>query len=306
MTALIDPRPLARTGLEVSPITLGASSLGNPERSPADPLELAEAMLASPFAVVDTSNNYADGASESALGAALRARGGVAEGHAVVTKADVGADGRFDRDRVWRSFEESTAKLGVERLPLLHLHDPWAVTFEEATAPGGAVQGMIELREQGLVGAIGIAVGELSLETAYVRTGAFDAVLTHNRCTLVDRSAEALIAEAGERGMGVFNAAPFGGGLLAGTGTSYAYREAPAELLAWVSRLRELCAEWALPLAAVALHFSLRHPGVHSTVVGVGRVERIDELVALYRTAVPEDFWPELAALGTPPSTIDD
>ncbi|GAA4775244.1 aldo/keto reductase [Microbacterium gilvum] len=306
MTAPIDPRPLARTGLEVSPITLGASSLGNPERSPADPLELAEAMLASPFAVVDTSNNYADGASESALGAALRARGGVTAGHAVVTKADVGADGRFDRDRVWRSFEESTAKLGLERLPLLHLHDPWAVTFEEATAPGGAVQGMIELREQGLVGAIGIAVGELSLETAYVRTGAFDAVLTHNRCTLVDRSAEALIAEAGERGMGVFNAAPFGGGLLAGTGTSYAYREAPAELLAWVSRLRELCAEWALPLAAVALHFSLRHPGVHSTVVGVGRVERIDELVALYRTAVPEDFWPELAALGTPPSTIDD
>lgn len=306
MTAPIDPRPLARTGLEVSPITLGASSLGNPERSPADPLELAEAMLASPFAVVDTSNNYADGASESALGAALRARGGVAEGHAVVTKADVGADGRFDRDRVWRSFEESTAKLGLERLPLLHLHDPWAVTFEEATAAGGALQGMIELREQGLVGAIGIAVGELGLETAYVRTGAFDAVLTHNRCTLVDRSAEALIAEAGERGMGVFNAAPFGGGLLAGTGTSYAYREAPAELLAWVSRLRELCAEWALPLAAVALHFSLRHPGVHSTVVGVGRVERIDELVALYRTAVPEDFWPELAALGTPPSTIDD
>lgn len=297
-------RPLGRTDLLVGPVTLGAASLG--KRDGVDPLAMAEAMLASPFAVVDTSNNYAGGESERVLGRALAARGGLTAGHSIVTKADVGLDGRFDRDRVWRSFEESTQKLGLERLPLLHLHDPWVISVEEAFAPGGAVQGMTELREQGLVGAIGIAVGELSLERAYVGSGVFDAVLTHNRYTLVDRSAADLIAVAAERGMGVFNAAPFGSGILAGTGTRYAYAEAPAELQGWIARLRGLCAEWDLPVAAVALHFSLRHPDVHSTVVGVGRPERIPQLVELHSTAVPDDFWPELDRLGTPPSPITD
>ncbi|WP_324012626.1 aldo/keto reductase [Microbacterium sp. JZ37] len=306
MSSLLDPRPLGATPLVVSPVTLGASSLGDPQRSASDPLEVAEAMLSSRFAVVDTSNNYAGGESERVLGRALDARGGLADGHSIVTKVDVGKDGRFDRDRVWRSFEESVEKLGLERFPLVHLHDPWAVTVEEALAPGGAVQGMIELREQGRAGAIGIAVGEISLEKAYVGTGIFDAVLTHNRMTIVDRSAEELIAEANERGMGVFNAAPFGGGLLAGTSTSYAYREAPADLLAWLARVRELCAEWKLSVPAAALHFSLRHPGVHSTVVGVGRPERIAELEELCATHVPDEFWPELEKLGTPPSTVED
>lgn len=304
--SVLDPRPLGSTPLVVSPITLGASSLGNPERSPADPVALAEEMLDAPFAVVDTSNNYAGGASETALGRALEARGGLTDGHSIVTKVDVGPDGRFDRDRVWRSYEESVERLGIERFPLVHLHDPWATTVEEASAPGGAIQGMVELREQGLVGSIGIAVGEISLETAYVRTGVFDALLTHNRFTLVDRRAEELIAEANERGMGVFNAAPFGGGLLAGASTRYAYREAPADLLAWLGRLRGLCAEWGLAVPAAALHFSLRHAGIHSTVVGVGRPERIRELEKLHATAIPDDFWPEVEKLGTPPSTIDD
>lgn len=286
----------------MSPLTVGASWLGY-EREGVDPLDLAKAMLAAPFAVVDTSNNYAGGKSETFLGQALAARGGLLPDHALVTKTDADADGVFDRDRAWRSYEESVSRLGIERFPLLHLHDPHSITFEEATAAGGALQGMIELREQGLAGAIGIAVGDLELQTKYVRTGAFDALLTHNQYTLVSRSAEPLIAEANEQNMGVFNAAIFGGGILAGTGSSYAYREASAELHNWLERLRALCAEWDLPTAAVALHFSLKHPGIHSTVVGMGRPERISELIELYQTSVPDDFWPALDELGTP-STI--
>ena len=58
MSSVLDPRPLGATPLVVSPVTLGASSLGDPQRSASDPLEVAEAMLSSRFAVVDTSNNY--------------------------------------------------------------------------------------------------------------------------------------------------------------------------------------------------------------------------------------------------------
>ncbi|RVX45790.1 D-threo-aldose 1-dehydrogenase [Nonomuraea polychroma] len=303
-------RPLGATGLLVSAISLGTSTLGDPAQPDGSPapesVKLARTLLSAPYAVIDTSNNYAQGRSETALGQALAAYG-LPAGRTIVSKTDADPEtGRFDRDRVWRSFEETAARLGLERLPLLHLHDPYTITVEEAFARGGAVQGMIELREQGLAGAIGIAAGEIQLMTRYVTSGAFDVLLTHNRYTLVDRRAEELMTEAAARGMGIFNAAPFGGGLLAGRGTRYAYREASPELLDWVGRARELCHAYSIELAAAALHFSLRSPLIHSTVVGVGRPERITQLEELHRTTIPDDFWPALEALGTPPSTIDD
>ncbi|WP_033340532.1 aldo/keto reductase [Catenuloplanes japonicus] len=294
----------------LSPVSLGTSFLGNPATPDGAPAPesagLAHALLTGPSAVVDTSNNYAGGRSETALGLALRAHG-LPPGRTIVTKVDADAGtGRFDRDRVWRSFEESTTRLGLAHLPLLHLHDPYTITVEEAFAPGGAVQGLRELKEQGLVGAIGIAAGEIALMTRYVTSGAFDVLLTHNRYTLVDRRAEPLIAEAVARDMTVFNAAPFGGGLLAGRDTRYAYREAPADLLAWTERAREVCAAHGITLPIAALHFSLRNPDIDSTIVGVNRVSRIADLETMRTTAVPDALWPALAALGTPPSTISD
>ncbi|MFI5845174.1 aldo/keto reductase [Catenuloplanes sp. NPDC051500] len=293
-------------GFPVSPVSLGTSFLGNPaapDGSPApESAALAHALVTGPSLMIDTSNNYADGRSETALG-----RVELPPGKTIVTKADADpSTGRFDRDRVWRSFEESTTRLGVTRLPLLHLHDPYTITVEEAFAPGGAVQGMRELKEQGLVDAIGIAAGEIALMTRYVTSGAFDVLLTHNRYTLVDRRAEPLIAEAVARGMGVFNAAPFGGGLLAGRDTRYAYREAPAALLGWTERARAVCAEFGITLPTAALHFSLRNADIDSTIVGVNRVSRIADLDTMRTTDIPDALWPALDALGTPPSTIED
>jgi D-threo-aldose 1-dehydrogenase len=310
MDELTDERTVPGTSLRATAVSIGTSFLGNPPHPDGTPATtadaLARAMLTSPFAVIDTSNNYAQGRSETVLGTAIR-RDGLPAGTSVVTKADADPDtGALDRDRVWRSFEESVARLGLERLPLLHLHDPYTIDVPEAFAPGGAVQGLTELREQGLVGALGIAAGPISLMHQYAVSGVFDVLLTHNRYTLVDRRAEELIGLAADRGIGVFNAAPFGGGILAGSGETYAYRQAPPELLAWVARARELCGRWDLPLHAVALHYSLRHPGIASTVVGVGRPERLAQLQELQATTIPEAFWPELTALGTPPSTLED
>lgn len=309
----IDPRPLGGTGLLASPITLGTSSLGA-GTSPGDPeeaaaVELATAMLHGPYSLVDTSNNYAKGRSEAVLGLALAA-GGTAEGRSVVTKADQDPEtGAFDRDRVRRSFEESCRRLGVDRLGLLHLHDPYSITFEEAAAPGGAIAGMLELKEEGLVDAIGIAAGTVSLMRQYVATEAFDVLLTHNRFTLVDRSALPLIEDAVSQGMGVFNAAPFGGGLLArgsASGATYAYTESPPELLEWVARVEKLCARHGTDLPTAALHFSLSSPLVDSTIVGISSAERIEQLERMRQAEVPQSFWEDLEGLGAPPSNITD
>ena len=164
---------------------------------------------------VDTSNIYTTGVSERLLGEAIARAGGLRDGKLIYSKADADADGTFDGDRIRRSLDESLERLGLDRLPIYHLHDPYTITFDEAMAPGGAVPALIELRESGVIGAIGIASGTMSQVHEYVASGVFDAVLSHNRFTLVDRMAQPTYELARSLGMTVFNAAPFGGGTLA-------------------------------------------------------------------------------------------
>jgi D-threo-aldose 1-dehydrogenase len=299
--------------LNVSPLTLGTSGLGRGTEpgsvEEAEAVAFAQRLLASTHSFLDTSNNYAGGRSEAVLGLAI-ARVGVDAATRVISKVDSDPDtGAFDRDRVLRSFDETTARLGVDRLPLLHLHDPYTVTFDEAMGRGGAVEGLIELRETGRVDAIGVAAGPVPLMARYVETGVFDAVLIHNRLTVVDRSAEPVFADARERGMTVFNAAPFGAGILATgprEGAMYAYRPATPELQEWVSRLQRVCAAHGVTLPGVALHFSLRSPLVDTTVVGVSSAARLAQLDELAAAPIPDEVWTELDLLGPAPSGIDD
>lgn len=312
MTEPISLTSLGGTGLLASPITIGTSGLGvgsiAGDEADRGAIELARAVLAGPYALVDTSNVYAAGRSEEVLG-----RAGVAQleaPRALVTKVDRDlASGVFDADRVLRSFDESCERLGVERIPLLHLHDPYTVSFEEATAPKGALAGLLRLKAEGRVGAIGVAAGRIAVMNRYVDTGEFDAVLTHNRFTLVDQSARALIENAAARGMAVFNAAPFGGSLLArgaAQGGSYNYRPASPELLEWVARVEEIAAAYGVSLPAVALHFSLRSSLIHSTVVGVSHPERLASLEELRTTSIPDEVWEQISRLGAAPSPIVD
>lgn len=293
--------------LTLQPVTIGTSGLG---KRPGAELELAKAILTSSFLQADTSNNYADGKSERLLGEAIRELGGLPEGHVVFSKGDQDpVTGAFSGERMRRSFEESTERLGLATLPLYQLHDPYTISVSQAMAPGGPVDVLLKLRDQGRIGAIGVAAGTIPLMEEYVQTDAFDVVLTHNRYTVVNRAADRLIDLATERGMTVFNAAPFGAGILAGEnfrGQTYGYSEPSPEFLAHIERFRALCAEWQLEPATVALHFSLRDPRIHTTVVGVNSVERLAELQGHMDAAVPDDFWAALDALGTPPAPPTD
>ena len=287
---------------DLEKITIGTSPLGKrPERGEL----LADAMLASSFRQLDTANNYAAGESERLLGGAIARLGGLPADKVVFSKVDADpVTGVFDADRVRRSFDESRERLGLDVLPLLHFHDPYMLELSDAMAPGGPVEALIALRDEGAVGAIGIAAGRRALMEDYVRTDVFDAVLNHNRWTLVDRSADTLWNLATERRMAVFNAAPFGGGILAGSttrGPKYAYTEASGELLGFIDRMQGLAAEWGIELAAAAVQFSMGDPRIHSTVVGMSSIARLESLPGLMTAEIPAGFWEAFRALGTPP-----
>ena len=311
MTTALEPRPLGATGIRVPPLCVGTSPLASmsalygydvdEERAVAT----VEAAFAGPIPFLDTSNGYGEhGEAEQRIGIAVRRAGGLPDGVLLATKVDPahGSDD-FSGERVRRSLEESLERLGVDRVPLLHLHDPERIPFEDGVARGGPVEALVELRDRGLVDAIGVAGGPVPLLQRYLDTGAFDVVLSHNRYTLLDRSAEALFAAASAAGLGVLNAAPYGGGMLVkgpGVQAKYAYGERDAGVADAARAMAEACVRAGVTLAAAALQFSTRSAHVHSTVVGVSSPARIAQTVELATTPVPDDLWAELEALAPP------
>jgi D-threo-aldose 1-dehydrogenase len=305
--AALAPRPFGRTGLLVTPLGVGCAALGSmpatydfavPEEQA---LATLRAALAGPLTFLDTSALYGDGESERRIGLALRERGGLPAGVVLSTKAGRDArTGAFDGAQMRRSVKRSLRLLGLDRLPLVHLHGPEHTTFEAATAPGGPVEALQALQREGVIAHLGVAGGPIGTMLRYVATGAFEAVITHNRYTLLNRTAAPLLDVAAQRGLAVVNAAPYGGGLLARGPAAYpryAYRDAPPEVVATARAMADVCDRHGVPLAAAALQFSLREPRVTATIVGMTRPGHVAETLALARLPIPEALWSELDAL---------
>jgi len=313
MTAQALPRrPFGRTGIMVPPLCTGCAPLGDMPRifnySVLEERAVAtlRAALTGPLNYLDTSNGYGGGESERRVGLALREFGGVPEGAVVQTKVDRDPEtGSFSAARMRRSVEESLARRGLDRLGIVYLHDPENGSFEEITGPGGAVEELQAMQRAGLIAHLGVAGGPIDLLIRYVETGAYEAVLSHNRYTLLDQSAEPLIALAAARGLAMLNAAPYGGGLLVKGPEAfpkYMYRAAPQALLDRAAQLAALAAEYGVPLPAVALQFSTRDPRITTTVVGITHPERMAQTIDLYHTSIPDELWARVDELVKKPA----
>jgi D-threo-aldose 1-dehydrogenase len=299
---------LGSTGLSVSPLCIGCAPLGDmPETfgygvEEERAMRTLEAVLESPINFLDTAASYGDGESERRIGEVLKGRGGLPDGVVLATKADRDLQtGDFSGEQMRRSVERSLKLLGLDRLQLVYLHDPEHESFERLTAPGGAVEVLRDLVDEGVIEHLGVAGGPIDLEIRYVETGLFEAVITHNRYTLVNRNAEPLLDLAAERGVALLNAAPYGSGILAKGPDAYAryeYSEAPAEMVDRVRAMQKACEEFGVPLAAAALQFSMRDPRVASTIVGMTRPERVEQTLELSAEPVPEELWERLDRLG--------
>jgi D-threo-aldose 1-dehydrogenase len=305
-------RPLGRTGLEVTPVCVGGGPLGSmPENFGYDVsaergIATARRALDGRINFLDTAAGYSDGESERRIGAALASAGaGLPAGFVLATKVDRDLDtGDFSGDQVRRSAEGSLARLGLDTIQLLYLHDPEHISFDEGMAPGGPVEELLKLKGEGVAQHIGVAGGPVALMSRYLKTGAFEALITHNRWTLIDRSAGDLIDEAVELGVGVVNGAPFGGGILAkgsATRTDYAYHSAHPEILQRVRAMEAACRDHDVPIAAAALQFSTRDPRITSTIVGISRPERVDETLRLAEWTIPDALWEVLGPMAAPP-----
>ncbi|KHQ55017.1 aldo/keto reductase [Mameliella alba] len=299
---------LGKTDLEVTELCFGGSALGDMPDTYGYSVDedraraTVEAIFDGLVNFLDTSRNYGFGRSEERIGAVIKDRGGLPEGFVLSTKLDREMEtGRFDAARVRQSLEESLAALNLDSIPLLHLHDPeHARDLGEITGDGGALDELFKLKEEGLAQAVGLAAGRLDVMEPILRTYPFDALISHNRFTLLNRSADAMFDYAYDNDIAVLNAAPFASGVLAKGSAAMpriTYQEADDAALAPVRAIEEICARHGVPTGPAALQFSLRDPRITSTVVGVSKPERVQQTLDWAAMKLPEALWDELSKL---------
>ncbi|MDJ0631282.1 MAG: aldo/keto reductase [Rhodobacter sp.] len=307
-------RRIGKTPLEVTPLCFGTSALGDMPDTYGYAVDedrayaTIRAIFDSEVNFLDTSRNYGFGRSEERIGAVIRERGGLPDGFVLSTKLDRDMDtGRFDASRARQSLEESLSVLRLDRIPLLHLHDPeHARDLGEITGKGGALEELFKIKEEGLAEAVGLAMGRVDMMLPILKSWPFDALISHNRFTLLNRSADGMFDYAHDNNIAVLNAAPYAGGVLAKGSAEMrrvTYQEADDAMLVPVRQVEEYCAQHRVAPGAAALRFSMRDPRITSTIAGVSRPERVAETLAWATTDLSDAFWKDARDL---PASFDD
>jgi D-threo-aldose 1-dehydrogenase len=208
----------------------------------------------------------------------------------------------FSYDGVLRSVDESLARLKLDRVDLLYIHDP---DHDHDAALAGAFKALDRLRSDGTVAAIGVGMNQTAMLVRFAREAPFDCFLAAGRYTLLDQEAlDALIPECRQRGISLIVGGIYNSGILADPrpGATFNYARASAPLLAKAQRIKAVCDRHGIPLMAAAIQFPLGNPVVAAVLTGVRSVAEIEQNVAMFRVDIPGALWQELRAEGLIPA----
>jgi D-threo-aldose 1-dehydrogenase len=304
----LDEAALPRTGLRIRRLALGTAPLasifwgndaGTAVRTASRALELGVRFF-------DTAPFYGLGEAERRLGRALAGAGAGGERPAIATKAgrlltvepDGSVDARFDfgYDAARQSLESSLERLGVDRVDIVHIHDP---DDHIPDALEGVYPALVALRDEGVIGAVSLGTNSVGTAAVFLERADLDCMLVAGRYTLLDRSAADLIEACAERGVAYLAAGVFNSGVLARprAGSWYDYGPASDATLARAAAIDSVCGRHGVTLRAAAVSFPLTNPSVTSVVVGMAAPAEVDENLAALRTPTPDDLWLELQGM---------
>src|SRR4051794_19794591 len=300
-------RTIAGTPVRLTELGFGSAVIGNLYRETSDE-EADQALSAAWDAGIryfDTAPHYGLGLSERRLGRALQGR----PRSEFVVSSKVGRllvpnespRGRDDdlfavpddlrrvrdysRDGVFRSLEATLERMGLDRVDILYVHDAddyWREASEEA------MPALAELRDAGVVGAIGAGMNQSAMLTRFLRETAADVVMLAGRYTLLDQSAlDDVLPAAQESGKGVVAVGVFNSGLLSREWPAecmkYDYQDAPPELVARARAIAEVCKGHGTSLPAAAIAFPTTHPSTVNVTLGMRDRAQVTQNVGLQR-----------------------
>ena len=322
-------RRIGHTSLEVTQLGMGGASLGDMRESipEAQATATIEAAHAAGIGYFDTSPWYGNGKSELRFGHVLRTR----PRDSFVLSTKVGRvhkrpaepdtyrhpgwagglpfEPRFDytHDGVLRSYEMSLARLGLNRVEALLIHDLdprhhgslEGVVAGLAQLDNGGYRALADLKAQGEIAAIGASINLIGMIPRFLERWPIDFFLVAMPYTLLDQEGLAELDMCAERGVSVVIGAPYASGILVRgpePGALYNYRAAKPEIIDKAERIAAVCRRHDVPLAAAALQFPFGHRSVVAVIPGPVAAEEVRLNLAWMRRDIPDTLWAELSA----------
>ncbi|MEU8223819.1 aldo/keto reductase [Kribbella sp. NPDC048915] len=206
----------------------------------------------------------------------------------------------FSRDGVLQSIEDSLRRIGTDRLDVVFVHDP-DDHYEEAVAT--AFPTLIELRDQGVIGAIGSGMNQSAMLTRFVREIDIDVIMLAGRYTLIDPDGlDDVLPACLHNDVQVVAVGIFNSGLMSqprpAADATFNYEPAAQTLIDKANKVADVCEAHGITLPAAALAFPLFHPAVAGIAVGCRTADEVHTNAALARSEVPAAVWTDLKSAG--------
>jgi D-threo-aldose 1-dehydrogenase len=313
---------LGQNGLVVSQLGFGSAPLGGLFRSTSqsDATTALQAAWDAGLRYFDTAPQYGHGLAETRIGAflahknrnefvlsskigkLLKARSdGSAPTSAFVDALPNDIEYDYSYDATLRSFDQSLARLGLERIDVLFVHDVnrkyhGSNVFARLNeALKGACKALERLRDEKTIGAFGPALQDTDIAAAFVERAPIDCIMLPGSYNLLVREAEKDLLPACEKAkVSVLIAGPFASGILATgaiQGATFNYAAPSEALMHQVKALEALCASFDVPLPAAALQFPMRTSAVKSVVTGMRSAREVAQNVEFMRLSIPDELW---------------
>lgn len=216
----------------------------------------------------------------------------------------------YGYDGTMRSLEFSLERLGVDRVDMLLAHDLDVANhgsrdvLEDKLSElmAGGYRALIELRDQGVIKALGAGVNEWEPCQWLAERGDFDLFLLAGRYTLLEQEPlDSFLPLCEARGIGIVIGGPYNSGILATgprEGAFYNYDPAPREILERVGRIEAVCKAHGVRMVDAAFQFPLHHPAVLSVIPGGQGVAEMESNLAAVKADIPAELWQDLKAQG--------
>ncbi len=316
----MDKRRVGNTALEVTEVSFGGAAIGGLYR--ACPREAAMETLQTAWDLglryFDTAPFYGFGLSERRFGDFLRYKPRSSyvlstkvgrlfrpvpedqvPDHSYVDPLPFALDYDYSYDGIMRSVDFSYARLGLNRIDILFVHDIGVYTHGVEKTKlhfrqlmDGGLNALEELKSSGTISAYGLGVNEVRICLDVMRRAPLDCILLASRYSLLDRSAEAeLLPLCREQRTSLIVGGVFNSGILATgptTGAHFDYLPASEDILDRVTAMEKIAAEGGYPLPAAAFQFPLRDPVVASVLTGTAKPTNLSRNLELLDIQVPQ------------------
>lgn len=292
-------RTLGNTGLQVSALSYGASSLGGVFREIDEAEGIAAVHLAVDLGInfIDVSPFYGITKAETVLGKALREID--RERYYISTKVGRYGNAEFDfsATRAIASIDESLLRLGLDYVDLILCHDIEFGSIDQVVEE--TIPALRQLQRQGKARCIGVTGLPLAIFRQVLARTEIDAILSYCRCCLNDTALTELLPELRARGLGVVNASPLSMGLLRQAAPPD-WHPAPPALRAACAKAADHCRDRGGDLAKLAIQYAVAQPEVHTTLVSTANPDNLRRNVAAVDEPMDKELLGEVLEILAP------